>query len=581
MQTDFQTALMTSPGRTSRRGRGVRAYALLMVMVLTGLSLIAMSSVMQWSLNNSGLLQRGNEFQSGITVAEGALDLALGQMAADFQAAGESAVYSRLNDYRRLVPSAADDREWGHYSVAGGGSPGSLAIDRIGAPQFQLLQSKYSGLRGTIATYRATAEVRDDRSVGNLTTALRQELQLASIPLFGFGIFYAMDLEVCPSQPMGLTGRVHSNGRIYAYPNRDTVDFYGHVTASHDVLMAPHPEDPTVRTQGRVNYRAERDSGVTSLWPPFGQPPTPALMRSMIDIPPVGESRTSALGLQRYFNKADLILLISNNTVVASSGAYNGFAVSIPWGTEINRFVDTNQFFFDKRESREVQATEIDLATFGSRYTQLRALLGRDPVTVYVADLRSVAGHRMSGIRLKNGATLPAPGLVVASPNPLYVQGHFNSFSSHRGSTNTSRCVPAALIADALSIQSEGWRDDRSYDGLDRRSARNTTFNAAVITGIVPTRSGVYSGGFENTLRLLEDWSGETLTFNGSLIVLFESLVATAPWGAPDVYSAPTRRFGWDSNFATAARLPAGTPELRTVVRSQWTITRAQGGGGG
>lgn len=581
MLAPFPPRHTARPGAAARRRPGARGYALLMVMVLTGLSLIAMSSVMQWSLNNSGLVQRGNEFQSSITVVEGALDLALGRMAADFQAEGEAAVYSRLNDYRRILPSAGDDQEWGHYRVEGGGASGMLSIERVGSPQFQLLQSKYGGLRGTIATYRATGEVRDDRSTGNLATALRQEVQLASIPVFGFGIFYASDLEICPSQPMGLTGRVHSNGRIFAYPNRDTVDFYGSVTASHDVLPRPHPEDPTVRTPGRVNYRSERDSGVTSLWPSFGQTPTPALMRSMLDIPPAGESRTSVLGLQRYFNKADLILLISNNTVVAKSGAYNGFAVTIPWTTEINRFVDTNEYFFDKRESREVQATEIDLGTFASRYTQLRALLGRDPVTVYIADLRSVDSQHISGIRLKNGDSLPAPGLVIATPNPLYVEGHFNAFASHRGTTNTSRCVPAAVVADSLTILSEGWRDDRSYDGLHRRSARSTTFNAAVITGIVPTRGGMYSGGFENALRLLEDWSGETLTFNGSLVVLFESLVATAPWGAPDVYDAPTRRFGWDSNFATAVRLPAGTPELRTVVRSQWTLTRAQGGGAG
>jgi hypothetical protein len=77
----------------------------------------------------------------------------------------------------------------------------------------------------------------------------------------------------------------------------------------------------------------------------------------------------------------------------------------------------------------------------------------------------------------------------------------------------------------------------------------------------------------ENFCRLLEDWSGRTLTFNGAMVALFPSQIATGPWGAaPDVYSPPTRKLSRDWNFTIPAKLPPGTPELKTLVRSQWAM---------
>jgi hypothetical protein len=81
------------------------------------------------------------------------------------------------------------------------------------------------------------------------------------------------------------------------------------------------------------------------------------------------------------------------------------------------------------------------------------------------------------------------------------------------------------------------------------------------------------SGGAQNAIRLLENWSSRTLTYNGSLVVLFTSQTATAPWGATSsVYREPTRLFNRDWNFQNPAKLPAGTPELRTNFRAKWTV---------
>ena len=51
-------------------------------------------------------------------------------------------------------------------------------------------------------------------------------------------------------------------------------------------------------------------------------------------------------------------------------------------------------------------------------------------------------------------------------------------------------------------------------------NATNTTVNAGIISGIVPSGSGYYSGGVENFPRFLEDWSGKTFTYYGSMLEL-------------------------------------------------------------
>jgi hypothetical protein len=94
-----------------------------------------------------------------------------------------------------------------------------------------------------------------------------------------------------------------------------------------------------------------------------------------------------------------------------------------------------------------------------------------------------------------------------------------------------------------------------------------------VLTGIVPTDASWFSGGLENSLRLLEHWGSATLTYNGSLAVAFPSAIAVGKPATPTltVYWPPlARQFHFDGNFHQETLLPPGTPELRTVIRSRW-----------
>lgn len=103
------------------------------------------------------------------------------------------------------------------------------------------------------------------------------------------------------------------------------------------------------------------------------------------------------------------------------------------------------------------------------------------------------------------------------------------------------------------------------------RPARPTTVNAAILTGVVETAGGRYSGGMENFPRFLEAWgSANTLTYNGSMVKMFPSRYATNFWGTGGVYVPPRRNWAFDLNFNDKNRLPPLTPSLLKVFRGQW-----------
>lgn len=72
-------------------------------------------------------------------------------------------------------------------------------------------------------------------SLGSVTAYVEQDMNLALTPLFQFGIFYNMDLELFPGQNMSIIGPVHTNGRLMArgeVGGSATLTFNGRVTAA-------------------------------------------------------------------------------------------------------------------------------------------------------------------------------------------------------------------------------------------------------------------------------------------------------------------------------------------------------------
>jgi hypothetical protein len=556
--------------------RGRSGFSLALVLVFTGILFLLLSGLLLWTTTNGNLAQRYNEYYDSIGASEAATEKVVAGIAADFQLLGAGGVDAKLSGYRSNIPTQSEVNDWGNYQFNDpSGVQNATYVSKLTSWQYTDLKWKYTGFKGYASDYRIISNARNTASRYIITSAIRQEVQIASIPLFEFGVFYAPDMEICPgSSDLTFNGRVHGNATVYCQPgNPRAVTFLDHVTAAQKILHAASPNDPSIRTLGTISYQAEHDWNVSSLNLPLGGNTN---LHSLVEIPPGSESPNSLMGLQRYYNKADLVILVSNATVTAGC-ASNNFATPVYWSS-ISNFVHTNVSFVNKRESATIRATEIDLQQFNSSYVSLTTQLGRPVKILYVADLRTQTSSTEPGVRLINGQLLPPAGLTVATPNPLYVQGHYNAPSGALGTTNTSGAAPASLVADAITLLSGAWQDTNSGSNLGARNATSTTVNSAVIAGIVPSDGSYYSGGLENFFRLLEDWSSQTLTFNGSIVVLFPSQIATAQWGLVSnnqVYGAPVRAYGFDVNFKDYTKLPPGTPEVRTLIRSQWGITQA------
>jgi hypothetical protein len=244
----------------------------------------------------------------------------------------------------------------------------------------------------------------------------------------------------------------------------------------------------------------------------------------------------------------------------------SGYGVSLPSGAV------TTSTFYDSREGNTMQVTNIDVS-------KLPAVSNG---VVYVANSSGgpsapcPAGTRgpsnpCPAVRLINGSSLPQNGLTVASQNPVYIQGDYNTALTGPGGTNHP---PAAVLADAVTVLSNNWQDSHaasSSSTLSGRAATTTTVNAALATGPSnESTSGAGNGQLENDIRLLENWSGQTLNYKGSIVDLWHSMQVTAPWQNTGVYyNAPIRNWNYDTLFNTNP--PPGTPRGVVMTRGQWS----------
>ncbi len=556
-----------------------KGYALATVLVLGTVSLIILGSTLTWTSNNANFNDRYIRYQEAVAAAEAATEKVLANVSADYQGAGAALVNSRMSTYAALVPVANENSIWGEYEFNNAlGNAGHTYVEVTSPWSVSQLISQYQGLQGYAATFRIISNARRTGSRFPVTGAVGQDVQLATIPLFQFAIFYNMHLEINPGPNMTIRGRVHSNGNLYAQPQA-TLRFLGDVTAAGEIIHDKMPGDPLIRSGGTVVYDAEHDGGVNSLNLPIGSDSdnSPESVRQIIEIPPLDESPTSEIGKERFYNKSDLIVLVYDNRVEAFGGLPATGNPTIPWSSA-RSFLSTNSTFFNKREGKTVKTTVLDvgrLVAYNNTSNPVKTALGHDISSIYIKDLRTQTSDTQPGIKIVNGQYLPPAGLTIATSQPLYVQGHYNAPSSALGTANTSQTKPAALIADAITVLSGGWSDSDSSNSLGNRVAENTTVNAAFLAGIVKTTSASYSGGVENFPRFLEDWGGRTLTYNGSMIVMYESQVATALWRGTGsgigIYNPPTRNWNFDNNFLDPTKLPPGTPAVRTLIRGQWT----------
>lgn len=270
--------------------------------------------------------------------------------------------------------------------------------------------------------------------------------------------------------------------------------------------------------------------------------------------------------------------------------------------------------FTDAREGHPVNVSTVDVSKLVTPLSNSSLYNG----VVYITDVTNLittsdgtaAGNAKLGqmgdsdaIRLKNGGTLPDAGLTVVSDGAIYVQGDYNTGSTYNtnGTLNVSTQPnsdltgdptqytyngyvqkPSAVIGDAVMILSNAWVDANSNQQSSQKTgvrvATDTTINTAVVTGQVLTQVGTSkgSGGAHNLPRFLEDWSGQNLTYYGSMCELYASEHFTAPWSvSTSVYAAPNRAWYFDDRFLTTQ--PPGNLRATNYLRGRWVRNQLSG----
>ena len=672
------------PNFNSRRAQG--GWALMIVLVLAVGSLLVVGSVLHWSNVTGNVTARNNEFYATTYAAEGATEKVLAAIVSDYENYGEPIVYSRLAAYSNSIPASSDDPYWANYTfTAGPGQPNLTVINRINPTNIIILGPPYQGLYMLAATYEIISTAMNTTTDFHISTSVGQQVNLGTIPIFQFAIFFQNTMEIDPGANMVINGFTHGNNNIYVDPNSGvTLTFSNDVSSAGTIVLGENPLDPSSRpVTSNPLFDGYHLSGVDPLILPVGTNTsgtatnTAQNVSAIIQIPPAGVSPTSQTGSNYLYNQADMIVLISNNSVTVTSGVNinnQGTIISnAAWSLWLN--TNTGTQFYDQRQGINIQTADIDvgqLTAWSATNTTLRPALGhRDLDSVFIADERSnsnavvttnynystnivftntvshpadsstnvippittnttltqstnhpaggtylgsvstntsvhpkmyqfslITGYSyewitsvttspyyttnynvisQAGVVLTNGANLPTLGLSVVTPDPLYIVGNYNVTTNgaavNLGTFDTSQTRPAAVFSDAVTILSPNWNPANSASGISSRTAANDTVNAAILTGNVPSNGSYYSGGVENFPRFLENWSGYTFTYNGSMVCMFNSLIANAPWpGTGTVYNPPTRHWAFDLNFNNSLKQPPLTPHVISVNRGAWTF---------
>jgi hypothetical protein len=467
----------------------------------------------------------------------------------------------------------------------------------------------------------------------NVVAKVRRVFQKQQLSPWNFAIFYVDPLEIHPGPLFTVNGWVHTNSDLYTA--HSTLTFADKVTYGSDwnINFMPGDLQHLSDVPASPNYPAGLPPARDQALQPFGMDSTLIFNTSdanpnnnsyheLIEPPVAGYS--DPLAGQRYWDQAGVVIQISDNPNPNQPGfdgvkGHDTLTMGIPdpntgaltyingssggnTGKMYNSFVSAltpNQSIQDNREQATIGLTTLDVGKLFSAPGNSGGMQSFNGI-IYITDTSAASNGvgKKRGIRITNGAVLPSTGLTVASSNPVYIQGDFNTggtgaaVPSNNPSNlnadgtyvnpanpplpdtevaNNYKRAPTSILADAVTILSNSWSDANSGTVPN---ASPTTVNTAIIAGTVPTAAvggdGSYSGGAENFPRFLENWANDTLTYYGSMVELYKSQQSTGEWGKANVYSPPTREWLFDTNFKT--KPPPGSIMVYSYIKGKWSL---------
>jgi hypothetical protein len=514
--------------------------AIVMVMMTALVGFLTVASILGLSSRNSVFTWRTASLEHGDAAADAALEAAVGFMVSDLYSQGQGVVSNRVNAaaYDTEVINALAASSWG-------GVLESINVQEV------------TSTNTDESVFKVTAQARVDGLEDPVRSRASVELRMVDRPVTAFALCYDVDLEHYPWHNWTVTGPVYCGQVAYFCPvSGSDLTFQQPVYAVGGVVNGKHPLDPSsITLNGDITYEQELDTEAT----PMVQPPAPAgatnRMHWILETAPGGDYGTST-GARRFVNKADVVVTVDNGEEV---NVYRGAKYAGGSMEHISSSLPAAMGFKDMYDGRESRTAELVVLDAEEVRDWMGSIFGgsrpQHPI-IYIEDRRSWGSGTFSGVRVEKGRELDDQGMTVATPNPLYVRGNFNTIASK----------PAMLAGDSLTVLSAAWDDDDGASSVFTRDASNTTVVAAVVTGIVPADGSFGSGWVANVLRLLEDWNGRTLTHRGSLAVLYHSETATGVFYHGTYYIAPSERvFSFINLFENLSL--GDVPAMKMAVR--------------
>ena len=209
-------------------------------------SLLVFASIMYLICGDSMVTSQNQQYNISQAAAEGATEMVIAQMDRDF-------LYQSLQAasvYQPMIPTSI--MLTNNWPVQFQFSDTNGVVNQITVNIYPLNystnwavlnDSQFNGLNATVAncTVAATATPIGGQSYQTPATVI-QTLEMASIPVFQYGVFYNMDMDVSNGKPMTMNGKTFVNGNIWMYPQA-SMTFNGSVEATLLVTNADDPND--------------------------------------------------------------------------------------------------------------------------------------------------------------------------------------------------------------------------------------------------------------------------------------------------------------------------------------------------
>ncbi|HXH28917.1 MAG TPA: PilX N-terminal domain-containing pilus assembly protein, partial [Candidatus Polarisedimenticolia bacterium] len=380
----------------------------------------------------------------------------------DFYAA-EAGVESGIVGLRNLLsgvadPSTVSQATLNTIAAPSLNTPGTTYSTYTVTPVAPVFQSTfasgpYAGLFGQVYAYNIRAQVTGQ---GGTRADVTQVYNYTQVPLFQFGVFYGkgVDLEIAPGPPMTFNGRVHANsniyigtqagsscpsclkidsymttaGSIYRRIKRDSnypwyndpqilgadgsyhaLDFDADFKADHSTAWADTAEYAAALNATFGGKVQDSSMGVAEIVPPvpglFYNPSNPDVVaHQLIEMPNVGDS--AQLAAAKMYSQATVRIIDGVASYRSSGGSWLS---GLPCGSPPAGSV-TARSFYDAREGKTVNATQLDVGSLRSSGCLNSSSLYGGAVVLYTASTTAPTGSNVPAVRLVNGAQLPSGG---------------------------------------------------------------------------------------------------------------------------------------------------------------------------